>query len=59
MDLQNLPKAGLPRVLYFVSAREERGRRSWVVKKSRDQYFVGMLTPLHYSLNLMFGFGEK
>jgi len=41
-------KAGCPRVLYFVSAREERGEKVMGGEKiDGDQYLFGMLAPLH------------
>jgi len=60
MDTPKPAKSRLPRVLYFVSAREERGEKVMGGEKIEEiNILFGMLTPLHYSLNLMFGFGEK
>jgi len=50
----------LPRVLYFVSAREERGEKVMGGEKIEEiNILFRMLAPLPYSLNLVFGFGEK
>ena len=47
-------------MLYVVSAREERGEKVMGGEKIEEiNILFRMLAPLPYSLNLVFGFGEK
>jgi len=60
LDTLKPAKSRLPRALYVISAREERGEKDMGGEKIEEiNILFRMLAPLHYSLNLSCGFGEK